>query len=100
MERVRETRGYLLDPHTAVGFLGAEAYRAQHGADEPIVVLSTAHPAKFPEVVERATGGQADPPDRLRAALEGDERWVDLDPELSALRSLLRDVGAGEEMNA
>jgi threonine synthase len=98
MGRVRKTRGYLLDPHTAVGFLGAEAYRVHHGADEPIVILSTAHPAKFPEVVERATGRRADPPDRLRAALEGDERWVDLDPELGALTSLLRDVGAGEEM--
>lgn len=100
MRRVRATRGYLLDPHTAVGFLGAEAYRAHHGEDEPVVILSTAHPAKFPEVVERATGERVDPPARLRAALEGKERWVDLDPELSALTSLLKDVGAGEGVGA
>src|SRR5690606_18509448 len=50
---LRET-GELIDPHTAVGVAGMQ--RATPGPDAPVVVLSTAHPAKFPETVEAATG--------------------------------------------
>ncbi len=44
---------YLLDPHTAVGVHVAERFGP---AEEPVVCLATAHPAKFPEAIERATG--------------------------------------------
>ena len=46
---------YLLDPHTAVGVAVAET-RAAAGDGEPVVCLSTAHPAKFPAAIEQATG--------------------------------------------
>ena len=46
--------GELIDPHTAVGV--AAAHRAKLDAQTPLVVLSTAHPAKFPEAVSAATG--------------------------------------------
>jgi threonine synthase len=51
---LRREAGYLLDPHTAVAFAVAE----KEGGDPsvPMVVLSTAHPGKFPEAVERAAG--------------------------------------------
>ncbi len=45
--------GYLLDPHTAVGY--HVAHRFRH-ADEPMICLATAHPAKFPEAVRTALG--------------------------------------------
>ncbi|HCL60897.1 MAG TPA: threonine synthase, partial [Rhizobiales bacterium] len=46
-----EETGLLVDPHTAVGVAAA---REESGlGPTPIVVLSTAHPAKFPEAVER-----------------------------------------------
>src|SRR5690606_13936141 len=48
-------RGYLACPHTAVG-LEAAARERSGGAHGPIVVLGTAHPAKFPDTVRRATG--------------------------------------------
>ena len=48
--RVWREHSYLIDPHTACG-LGGEL-----AADRPSVVLSTAHPAKFPDVVTAATG--------------------------------------------
>ncbi|HSG91292.1 MAG TPA: threonine synthase [Pseudomonadales bacterium] len=44
--------GYLLDPHTAVGVVAGRALRT----DAPLICLATAHPAKFPESVERAIG--------------------------------------------
>jgi len=45
---------YLLDPHTAVGVSVAERLAGQGG--EPVVCLATAHPAKFPAAIEKATG--------------------------------------------
>ncbi len=61
-EVIRQVRqgggGYVADPHTAVG-LGVAAQMREQGevaASMPLVTLSTAHPAKFPDAVERATG--------------------------------------------
>ena len=49
--------GYLLDPHTAVGVAVAERLAVRE-ADRlgPVVCLATAHPAKFPDAIRRATG--------------------------------------------
>jgi threonine synthase len=55
MGRVARDYRYLMDPHTAVGYLGLEAVRRELGAGTGLV-LSTADPAKFPETVVRATG--------------------------------------------
>lgn len=49
--------GYVADPHTAAGVFAAKQFRAEHGDDGvPMVCLATAHPAKFPEAIARATG--------------------------------------------
>ena len=50
---MHRSHGYLLDPHTAVGVCVALEHMA---ADEPMICLATAHPAKFGEAVLRATG--------------------------------------------
>jgi len=52
IRRYHRDHGYVLDPHTAVGVFVAEQQRGE----EPVVCLSTAHPAKFPEAIEKATG--------------------------------------------
>ena len=54
IRRYWDEHEYLLDPHTAVGVSVAE--RLAHDGDEPVVCLATAHPAKFPEAIEKATG--------------------------------------------
>ncbi len=56
MRRVFEECGQVVDPHTAVGIVAALRYRARHRDDHPVVILSTAHPAKFPETVADAIG--------------------------------------------
>ncbi|MBW3534729.1 MAG: threonine synthase [Gemmatimonadetes bacterium] len=94
--RVHRERGYTLDPHGAVGILGAEAWRGG-GGQGPVVALATAHPAKFPEVVEPATGEAVAVPPRMTLALEGEERIVPLGPHLPALLELLGDAAAGLE---
>ena len=63
MRDVFAATGMLIDPHTAIGIAAA---RAERGAIEgPIVAVATAHPAKFPEAVEAATGVRPPLPHRL-----------------------------------
>ena len=56
------TTGQLIEPHTAVGIAGARIHR---NAEVPMVTLATAHPAKFPDAVERATGKHPELPAHL-----------------------------------
>lgn len=64
---VDRMHGYLVDPHTAVGLLGLARVRERGQCRG--VVLSTAHPAKFPEVVEPIVGRKVPPPQALAACL-------------------------------
>ena len=61
-----EKSGIVLDPHSAIGVLAARSHRDKKNDPEvPIVCLATAHPAKFPQAVERALGYCPALPDRL-----------------------------------
>jgi threonine synthase len=62
--RVYKDYGYILDPHGAVGFKALEAYLAQHPGQKGIF-LETAHPVKFPEVVEEEIGTKLEIPDAV-----------------------------------
>ena len=79
--------GTLLDPHTAVGLA---AGRARSGArDTPLVALATAHPAKFPEAVERATGVSPALPPALADLLERPERSEHVAADADAVKRLV-----------
>ncbi len=59
MRRVRDDSGYILCPHTAVGWKAAEdLLRQSPGALDRVIVFGTAHPAKFPDVLEAAFGNR------------------------------------------
>jgi threonine synthase len=88
MAEVFRRFGYVLDPHTAVGHLGLDRARARH-PDAPPVLLATAHPAKFLEVVEPVIGQRIDLPPELAACLERERRVVRIPPSLEALREVL-----------
>jgi threonine synthase len=90
-----EETGVLIDPHTAVALAAA---RAEAGLDSaPMVVLSTAHPAKFPEAVERACGRVPDQPERLRLRLGQHERCAVLPNDIGAVASFIdRHARAGK----
>jgi threonine synthase len=81
--------GYLVDPHTAVGIGAARACRGGAGrdADLPVVCLATAHPAKFPDAVEQATGVRPALPDHLGDLFERPERYEQLPADLDQLRA-------------
>jgi len=71
LQEVSARYQYTLDPHTAVGYLGLEKYlKETKNKDVAGVILSTAHPSKFIDVVEKATGSKTIIPDRLRARLK------------------------------
>jgi threonine synthase len=82
---VYERTGRLVDPHTAVG-IGA-ARRCRRGTDVPMVCLATAHPAKFPDAVQAATGVRPEAPPRLAALADRPERCELLPAELDAVRA-------------
>ena len=77
----------LIDPHTAVGVAAARHEKAL-GAT-PMVVLSTAHPAKFPAAVERATGRAPELPERLRLRLGQHERCTVLPNDYAAVADFI-----------
>jgi threonine synthase len=79
----------MLDPHSAVGVAAARAHRAKEGA-APIVSLATAHPAKFPDAIERAIGVRPKLPQRLADLLERPERWLTLPNSVAAVEDYIR----------
>jgi threonine synthase len=73
MKMLHDRFGYIADPHTAVGVLGWEAYKLEHAEPAQGLVLATAHPSKFAEVVMKAIGIAPPLPDRLAAYLKRDK---------------------------
>ncbi len=85
--RTRAATGELLCPHSAVGVHVAES----HLGPEPMVTLATAHPAKFPDAVEAATGLRPPLPARMADLFARPERVTRLTNDLGALKSLIRE---------
>ncbi len=80
--------GYLADPHTAVGLHVARSQGL--GVERPVVCLATAHPAKFPDAVEQATGTRPALPERLADLFDREERYDVLPADLDALQRYVR----------
>jgi threonine synthase len=86
--RVHRRTGYVLDPHSAVGYLGVEAGRLAFG-EGPCIALCTAHPVKFREAVEPAIGSEVPVPERLSACLSAERHVTPIPADTSALRDFL-----------
>ena len=82
--------GTLIDPHTAIAVAAARADLAQHGDATPMVALATAHAAKFPDAVERATGVRPAVPPALAELFDRPEREMTLPADLHAVRQFIR----------
>jgi len=83
---VFDEAGMLVDPHTAVAIAASE-----HEAlgPTPMIMLSTAHPAKFPDAVKRACGRVPEQPERLKLKLGQNERCTELPAELAAVAEFI-----------
>lgn len=94
MAALYREQGVVIDPHTAIGVFAARA----KGRDDdcPMVVLSTAHPAKFPDVVREETGETPALPEHLADLYQREERFDVLPDDLAALKSyILERASAG-----
>ena len=80
-------QGYLADPHTAIGVAAARAMPCAH---VPMVVAATAHPAKFPDAMEAATGMRPPLPPRLADLYERDETFTVAPNDLAAIEAKVR----------
>jgi threonine synthase len=79
--------GYLADPHTAIGIAAARALPCKH---VPTVAAATAHPAKFPDAMERATGRRPALPKHLADLYEREERFSTAPNDLDAVETAVR----------
>ena len=89
MARVHAECGLLIDPHSAVAVHAArKALAAAPGT--PMIALCTAHPAKFDDAVEAATGVRAPLPAHLAHLMQGEERFAVLPNDAQAIERFIR----------
>jgi threonine synthase len=90
MAGVLQENGLLVDPHTAIGIAAARA--SDRDPDIPVICVGTAHPAKFPDAVEAATGVRPPLPGRLADLLDRPEMMTVLPPDRVAIEGFVRSV--------
>lgn len=76
MKSVFEETGYIMCPHTAVAYLGLSEYLKESNSDAIGVLLSTAHPAKFIDIVEDIIGKQIEIPEKLATVLKKEKKSI------------------------
>lgn len=86
IRNVLQQSGYLLDPHTACG---VHVARQQKSSKSPMVVLGTAHPAKFPDAVEAACGIRPQLPESQKDLMAGRERFTVLPNKLDDVENYI-----------
>lgn len=89
MRQVFWDTGYILDPHTAVGMAGALDKKDK--TDVPTVVLATAHPAKFPDAVEKAIAQKPELPEHLEDLFEKEEFMTTLPNEIDTVQAFIQE---------
>ncbi len=87
IRRLHAECGYLADPHTAIGVATARAWAVK---GVPMVAMATAHPAKFPDAMQQATGIRPPLPPRLADLYERDEIFTRLPADLAAIEAQVR----------
>lgn len=88
IRRLHASTGEVLCPHTAVGVKVAED---QAPSSTPMITLATAHPAKFPDAVEAATGQRPPLPNRMADLYDRPERVTRVAHDLAAIKNLIRE---------
>ncbi len=85
--------GYVCDPHTAVGVAAARSFKQEGSSASPIVCLATAHPCKFPEAVEQATGTPPEVPERMKGLEKLPQRYEVIPPHVDRVKSYIEAHG-------
>jgi len=91
LDCIRETMqntGEILCPHSAIG---VHVAGQQRNKDVAMITLATAHPAKFPDAVENASGTRPALPERMSDLFQRDERLSQVSNNLDEITSLIKD---------
>lgn len=88
MQTVNQSFKYILEPHGAVGYLGWKKYQNENPGITGII-LETAHPAKFLDVVEKNPGIKVNVPVSLQSLAELEKKTVELATSYSELKNYL-----------
>ena len=91
MRWAQEKAGHVIDPHSAIGLAAARTADLPTGV--PIVTLATAHPAKFPDAVERATGVRPSLPSRIGGLFDRAEQFDVLPATPDAIKAYVAERG-------
>lgn len=89
IQDVYKKDGYLLCPHTAVGYLAMEVFLNTQSGPSNNIVLSTAHPVKFGEVVEPLIGKAVEIPQRLKDMLGSEKKSIPMSSEFEEFKTWL-----------
>lgn len=83
-----DSTGELVDPHTAVGIVAGWTQRKN--LDTPLVCMATAHPAKFPDAVAKATGKTPALPEHLADLFDREEHYEVMENSIEAIQDRVR----------
>ena len=75
---VYNKNNYLMDPHSAIGYLGIKSYLSNHSTNSSGIFLSTAHPIKFKEQVQKSIGKEIPMPSRLKGIMGKSKRSIEI----------------------
>lgn len=81
--------GYLVCPHTAIGYLAVKKQKSSDQKMNHFVVLSTAHPVKFRDVIEPLTKEEVEIPERLRKWMGREKKSVGISSDYQEFRNFL-----------
>ena len=87
MRWAQDRTGHVIDPHSAIGLSAAQ--RLDLDPSVPVVTLATAHPAKFPDAVERATGIRPALPRRVGDLFDREEKYTKLPGTYDAVKAFI-----------
>ena len=92
--RVMLDTGYMLDPHGAVGWLATEAWRDEEGnRQDETILLETAHPSKFLDVMEEELGQETiEIPERLACLADREKVAIQMEPDEATFHRWLQSL--------
>lgn len=82
-----EAYGYLVDPHTAIGIFAGTKHQQ---SNVPMICLATAHPAKFSDIVKKATKKEVDPPAPIQGLFDKVSRCHYMDADRDAIKAYIQ----------
>ena len=87
IKKMNENYNVLVDPHTAIG-IGVLDKLSNDGVN---VILSTAHPSKFPEAVKQVTGKNPELPPEIKKTIEEKEKFDILPNDLNLIKKFIKE---------